>query len=300
MYRIGEMIRMIRLEHGISQEELADGICTASNLSKMENHLLIPSRSTFEALMQKLEQPYDIYPVIMDEENEKIYQLRYNIRNYIVDKEYIKARELLDELEKEDDLDYLFKQFVLFAESILIEEIKNDLKEAQEGYQKALRMTLKEFKPVKILFHLLTVEEINLIYHIARCNYRLGNKDEAIVIAYALIEFFEKKIIHIKTNIDIYVLVLNSLSGWLNDIGNYQKSILISDKGIDSCKKYSELRTLPYFVYHKGCSLYQINQISGATEHILYAYYIFRAIMDDEGLSMVNEYMEVIGLQIDE
>ncbi len=50
----GETIRRIRLEKGMTQEELAAGICSASNLSRIENGSQIPSRQTFHLLMERL------------------------------------------------------------------------------------------------------------------------------------------------------------------------------------------------------------------------------------------------------
>ena len=54
---IGEMIRRIRKEMQITQEQLAEGICSASTLSKIENGSQIPSRQTFEMLMERLGEP---------------------------------------------------------------------------------------------------------------------------------------------------------------------------------------------------------------------------------------------------
>ncbi len=53
----GEAIRSLRLEHGLTQERLSDGICSASSLSKIENGSQVPSRQTFRLLMERLGEP---------------------------------------------------------------------------------------------------------------------------------------------------------------------------------------------------------------------------------------------------
>lgn len=53
----GEMIRDLRIERGMTQEELADGICSASSLSKIENGGQVPTRATFQRLMERLGEP---------------------------------------------------------------------------------------------------------------------------------------------------------------------------------------------------------------------------------------------------
>ena len=53
-YTVGDYIRENRKKAGISQEELAYGVCEASTLSRIESGSQMPSRRTYEALMQKL------------------------------------------------------------------------------------------------------------------------------------------------------------------------------------------------------------------------------------------------------
>lgn len=50
----GEVIRGIRKAKGMTQEEVAEGICSASSLSKMENDSQVPSRQKFQKIMERL------------------------------------------------------------------------------------------------------------------------------------------------------------------------------------------------------------------------------------------------------
>ena len=49
-----EVIRGIRRAKGMTQEEVAEGICSVSSLSKMENGSQVPSRKKFQELMERL------------------------------------------------------------------------------------------------------------------------------------------------------------------------------------------------------------------------------------------------------
>lgn len=53
----GEIIRDLRMERGMTQEELAEDICAASSLSKIENGSQVPTRATFQRLMERLGEP---------------------------------------------------------------------------------------------------------------------------------------------------------------------------------------------------------------------------------------------------
>ena len=51
---MGQMVRRIRVEQGMTQEVLADGICTTSYLSRVEHGSQIPSREIYQLLMERL------------------------------------------------------------------------------------------------------------------------------------------------------------------------------------------------------------------------------------------------------
>lgn len=53
-YQIGEVIRLLRKEKGITQELLSDGLCSVETLSRIENGKHTPSRATLDALMERL------------------------------------------------------------------------------------------------------------------------------------------------------------------------------------------------------------------------------------------------------
>lgn len=53
----GQEIRRLRVEKKMTQEQLADGICSTATLSKIENGGQVPSRQTFRLLMERLGEP---------------------------------------------------------------------------------------------------------------------------------------------------------------------------------------------------------------------------------------------------
>ena len=59
----GEVIRSIRKAKGMTQEEVAEGICSTSSLSKMENGSQVPSRQRFQKIMERLGSPAILMPI---------------------------------------------------------------------------------------------------------------------------------------------------------------------------------------------------------------------------------------------
>ena len=54
VFQLGPIIRNRRTELGLSQEDLADGICSVPTLSRIENGERMPTKNHFEMLMQRL------------------------------------------------------------------------------------------------------------------------------------------------------------------------------------------------------------------------------------------------------
>ena len=53
-YPLGYIIKNRREELQLSQEDLAEGICSVSTLSRIENGERMPSKNHYEMLMQRL------------------------------------------------------------------------------------------------------------------------------------------------------------------------------------------------------------------------------------------------------
>lgn len=51
---LGDTLRQLRKQKGLSQEDLAEGICSPVSVSRIENGNQIPSQPVLEALLEKL------------------------------------------------------------------------------------------------------------------------------------------------------------------------------------------------------------------------------------------------------
>lgn len=53
-FKVGQAIKAIRIQRGITQEQLASGLMEVSTLSRIETGKRTPSRATLEAVLQRL------------------------------------------------------------------------------------------------------------------------------------------------------------------------------------------------------------------------------------------------------
>ena len=62
---LGEAIKKRRLELGLTQEQLCEGICEPITISRLENGKQTPSRNRINALLERLDMPADRYYALL-------------------------------------------------------------------------------------------------------------------------------------------------------------------------------------------------------------------------------------------
>jgi len=70
---LGEYIKQRRLDLGLTQEQLCDGICEPMTLSRLENGKQTPSRNRINALLQRLGLPDDRYFALLSKNELEMY-----------------------------------------------------------------------------------------------------------------------------------------------------------------------------------------------------------------------------------
>ena len=76
---LGDVIRQRRLELGLTQEELCEGICEPMTISRFENGRQTPSRNRIRALLQRLGLPDDRFYGLLNAKELEISNLEKEI-----------------------------------------------------------------------------------------------------------------------------------------------------------------------------------------------------------------------------
>lgn len=97
---LGEYMKQRRLELGLTQEELCEGICEPITISRMENGRQTPSRNRINALLQRLGLPDDRYFALLSKREEKSPALQKEIIACSVQRDTAHGWELLGQLEQ--------------------------------------------------------------------------------------------------------------------------------------------------------------------------------------------------------
>lgn len=120
-----------RKAKGLSQSELAEGICTQTTLSRFENNGKVPSLKILIQLCTRLNLPIsEIFPKV-GLKNSKTIELMDQVEFYFITSEYEKAQKLLDsialadeELESDIHLRYLYlKGFLMIFQNESVTDV---------------------------------------------------------------------------------------------------------------------------------------------------------------------------------
>src|SRR3569833_1538260 len=103
MSSVGAKVKIRRKEQGLSQDELADGICSRQTISLLENEQHIPSAWILQKIAEKLGIPL---PEILSSQ-EKFLEIKLQVdvlKAYVASANYDHALELIQSLERNEQL----------------------------------------------------------------------------------------------------------------------------------------------------------------------------------------------------
>lgn len=258
IFQYGEWIKTKREELGLSQEELADGICSVPTLSRIENGRRAPSAEHFQRILERLGYSSTIADSFANQLNFQLHELKYQLRQAYINRDVERAKELLRKYESICPPSSLNKQFILLYNTIFNgSELSTE--ETLERLEQALRITCPKYSEQR-LPKLLSYEEIILVNGIANCFWRLGRPKDAIRLYYHLKQFYDRQMVNAEEVLRTQPMVLYNLSKVLGLEGRYDECVEICDLGIRICKTSGRALRLAHMLYNKAWALEKRNQ----------------------------------------
>ena len=297
-YRIGEIIKQRRIELGLTQDELCEGICEASTMSRIENGKQAPSKTKLNVLMQRLGLPDDRYYAFLSDNEVKIADLQKEIVSCNIFKDAAKGLEAIARLEQiaEED-DRSVQQFILRSRAILGKleggsVVEYSLQEKKEFLLQAIRLTSPKFHIDEIKNGLYSIDEVKIINQIAQLYSSSGDHEKTIVIYRQLLEYIENHFKNILQSSGLLPLVAYNYARELDLLERYQEAIDIAEMGRKACVKYGQYRTLPSTLAIMAECYHFLNNDERSKELYRQAYYLHQAIDNERGVQLVESEMQ--------
>ena len=278
---LGDYIRQRRLELGLTQEQVCEGICEPITLSRIENGKQTPSRVRINAILQRLDLPEDRYYALLTKEELEIEALEKEIVACNVTERKKECFEQIEKLETFAKGDPLIQQFIIRSK-LLLEQLDNRYtpQEEIEILTQAIRLTVPDFNTEEIEKKLYTRDEIKIINQIANAYSCAGNQKKAADIFYQLLKYIRKHIKETITTVGVLPMILYNYARVLDLAGRYEEGIEYALETKEVCIKYGHYQYLPRCIEIYGECCYFLGRIEESKKAYRQAYYICEAIGD--------------------
>lgn len=294
----GTVLRELRQKKGLTQEELARGICSRQYIYLVETGKRMLSAYALQLVSFKLGVDLSKYvllssyedPIHIEKTMSEMDLLRRN-RNFS------ELYEHVNRLEREHTMkDLIVYQYLQWNKGICQCEVDNEPDRALTTFLTAVKMTRKDFifdGPYDYLkTECITKTEFSLYSSIARILYQKGNIQDAITLILNLKCNLETHI-HDYESETIYSSILYNLALYLTIIGNYNEALKYAELLIELCNRRNQLFLLGEGMYQKSVILFHLDEKKAAEQMARDALSFFR-------LRGHKEYVNIISREIEE
>lgn len=263
---IGSHIKHLRKQAKITQSELADGIGTQAQISKIENGEVIPLCTTLYEIAVKLgvEVNY-FYNQAYIPRVDYINEVKYQIRKAIRERNYNEV----DEIIRNEEHNIAFKipsnhQFIIWHKGITEFYVRKDTRKALGLLEDAFKLG----KGNKNIFPL-SLQDIEILISQAIINTEIMNYEKSIEIYQSAINYL--KYIPEITDMRVVIRLYYNLAQSLFKVEAFNDAISYCEKGIKICLKEELLYLLGELHYEAGESYQALNHTEESLKYYLHA-----------------------------
>lgn len=300
---LGEYIRQRRLDLGLTQAQLCEGICEPMTISRLENGKQTPSRNHINALLERLGLPADRYFALLSTQEQEIDALQKEIVSCNVQfqnaleeaekKEFqLRAYEKIRALEKVADADdRIIKQFILRSQVLLGKENGGQYSpdEKLDMLSAAIRLTVPRFDLENIGNCLYSLDEVKVINQIAGIYSNKGQPRKAVEILAQLFKYIQTHYQNVLQSAGHLPLVTYNYSLTLYQCKRYEEAIEIAELGRQSCIKFGHYQFLAGLLHIMALCHYRAENNIMSSQLFHQSYYLYQAMGDEQGVSVLQE-----------
>lgn len=298
---LGDYIKQKRLDLGLTQEQLCEGICEPMTLSRLENGKQTPSRNRINALLQRMGLPDDRYFALLSKNELEMEALQKEIVACNVTERVDEGFEKLAQFEQlADPDDQIAKQFALRSR-VLLGRLDGRYTPPEQItlLMQAIRLTIPRFDLDEIEHFLYTKDEITIINQIGLAYSDDGQNKKAAEIYYQLLRYVRKHFKETLISIGVLPLVLYNYARVLDLCGRYEEGAEIAQQCRKACIQYGHYQELPRCLEVEAECRHFMGDEETSKELYYQSYYLCKIIEYQVGLEIVKkEAKEYLGLTL--
>ncbi|MCL2400649.1 MAG: helix-turn-helix transcriptional regulator [Defluviitaleaceae bacterium] len=252
----GEVIRRLRKELGINQEEMSERLFLSERqLSRIETGETKMDVWQLMSFLETLGHPSeDFWLLYLDSDDYEGYRTFRKLRSHLRNDDKSEAQKSLDVLMMSSVADKpLVRQIITWAE-IRLNDNLSDNKVIEELY-KVLKISRPNFDVNMISELRLNYTEIRILMSIAAYYSKIGNREKAIHISDELIKSRENSQTSEEDRAIFFPALFFGLSNLLGQAGRIKDSLKACEKGLEISKEYNNFRFVPQLLHNKASGL---------------------------------------------
>lgn len=257
-YKLPELIRQLRIEKGLTQEQLAEGICSPVTISRIENGTQQPSNKVLELLLDRLGDDlfHTLGTTVLRTDAREQKNKEKEIMHYIASGRTKEAESLLLEANEEDIATPAQQQRTGYMEALLLKQNNGDNKEIQTLLENALLFTKPKFDKNDFRNVILTSQEMQIINFLTIVLWEQAECRQAVRMSFELRESMERKQSSIQEQRQLYICVLTNQIQFLESEKRYEEAYEICLKAEQICKATDYMSLLPELLFSKAKLLF--------------------------------------------
>lgn len=298
----GRVIKALRKQQGLTQEQLSEGIMDASNFSRVETGKFVPSKIHLNIIMERLGYSADTFVSnFLNTDEVRWLEHKDQAITAIVDCDISKAKEHISVMENNPIAKTVIgKQFLEYTELCIQREEECHAVSRKQTIIGALKITVPKFAEERISEYFLSRTEIFLVNQLSLHYLNNGDKSRGIITLKNLANGIRDHYIDEQEKAALLSVVLYNLSKYLGQCGFYQEAVEVCDEGIKLCVDSNKLNYLPGLIFNKAYCLNLIDSLIDCKSLVYQAYYGCVMSRKFDEAKLYKEYAEEkMGISID-
>lgn len=257
-YKLPELIRQLRIEKGLTQEQLAEGICSPVTISRIENGTQQPSNKVLGLLLDRLGDDlfHTLGTTVLPTDAREQQNKEKEILHYIASGKTKEAESLLLEANEEGTGTPAQQQRTKYMEALLLKKNDGDNKDIQALLEHALLLTKPKFDKNDFRNSILTSQEMQIINYLSIVLWEQAEYRQAIRMSFELSESMERKQSSMQEQRQLYVCVLTNQIQFLESEKRYEEAYEICTKAEQTCRDTDYMSLFPELLFSKAKLLF--------------------------------------------
>ena len=163
------VLKYFRKKYNLSQEEICEGICSVTTLSRLEQGNREIDSLLGQTLLGRIGKEVTLFETMLNEADFELWKIRTEIEDYVEKNQFKAAKQKIREYRQVmPQEERIHEQFCLYQEALLIIAEKKPLEQLCKTLEKGIKITISDFGEEidkKRLYSPIEIEMIFLLIH---------------------------------------------------------------------------------------------------------------------------------------